>query len=1217
MVSLRARALGSVSVIALTVCVSIPAQPAAAACVDQANDDVVCSGTTAPGTDKPLPAGSALFNQAGAATTFTGAGINSGADNQAVVNLGDGIPKPDIYSGEPTYADLLSNAQAGATGNGGTINSAISLGGDTDHLVNFGAITGAVDMGSGNDEVFLGKGSTLNGGLSMGDGNDFVYAAGTVDTVDLGNGSENWLVVGGAASGLTDALAQDIPNIGQMNDDAPTMAPVLLGLTATPTATGHVTGGVTGGNDRDEVYNLGTIDGGVNLGAGDGFVYNAGALNGTVDLSQAGTSNDIAAEVLNFGTITGDVRMAGGESIFFNLAAVPDLLAGITADNVPMDQDPLVDVMLLSEPAGTLSGTVNGSIISGTGQFEVFNLGTVTGVVDGRVGTKGMLVVNRGLIDASGAGNVAVLGQSNAVATQWHTPEDEVVNVGTITGDVQLGDQDNIFVNGQRTATFRDAYVAVVGSDGSGGDDTAIRAMFNTAQDLSKGGVLTGSYTGGTGEDTVANFGRITGTVTTGAGNDLVANAGEIGGAVDLGAGDDEYVHGYGSSVPGVDGNTGRDTLTVAGPGGTVDLSLFSNFEVYNVGAGWQTAQVDFSGTNDARTVDLSSTVTGAVTMGGGDDTVGLKDGASIGGPIDGGHGTNTLNLQGGGEINTEIKNFATLKLEDPAPQPSKRWKLNGKVTVDKAEINAGGLAVNGTMTTTGGVTVGGNGILGGSGTIVGDITDRGRLAPGNSIGTITNTGNYTKSGVYEVEIDPNGTSDKLSVTGTLTIDPAATVFVTAETPTGATTKKTWTAADFQDTTTYTIAQAGAVTGTFASVTDDFLFLNPALSYNGTTVTLTMEKIADIREVVPGIASDRANAVNELLQSGVAPGFLEARSGDEKTWNGESAAVAVSASGQATGQFTGAMGAASASGRAAGAGAGVNTGDVMAAEDGGIFRSGSLWLAGLGSWGEVDGDASAAGYGSRTWGLSAGADTPVTDDLLVGVALGYAGTNVDSDLAGTETDVDSYQLGIYGTWTQGPWYANGTVFYGRHAYDSERLVVSGGNAQTASADYNANEYGAGVEVGRTFAASGLEVQPYAGLDVSLLDRESFTESGLTGALAGADLAFDSETYTTGRASAGLRVAYPYTSQGGWRVVPTAEVGVAHRFGDTDGSATARFTGGTTDFTVSGPDVNNTVGVLGLGLSTNSDSMGLFVDYGGEFNAEQTQHTVNGGIVFRW
>jgi uncharacterized protein with beta-barrel porin domain len=54
---------------------------------------------------------------------------------------------------------------------------------------------------------------------------------------------------------------------------------------------------------------------------------------------------------------------------------------------------------------------------------------------------------------------------------------------------------------------------------------------------------------------------------------------------------------------------------------------------------------------------------------------------------------------------------------------------------------------------------------------IIGNVTNYGKVAPGNSIGVITITGNYTQNpgSVYEVETDTQGQSDKLVVTGTAT----------------------------------------------------------------------------------------------------------------------------------------------------------------------------------------------------------------------------------------------------------------------------------------------------------------------------------------------------------------------------------------------------------------------------------------------------------------
>jgi uncharacterized protein with beta-barrel porin domain len=59
------------------------------------------------------------------------------------------------------------------------------------------------------------------------------------------------------------------------------------------------------------------------------------------------------------------------------------------------------------------------------------------------------------------------------------------------------------------------------------------------------------------------------------------------------------------------------------------------------------------------------------------------------------------------------------------------------------ATVQSGLLSVNG-MLTSPTVTVNAGATLGGTGTIVGNVVNNGTVAPGNSIGTLNITGNYT-----------------------------------------------------------------------------------------------------------------------------------------------------------------------------------------------------------------------------------------------------------------------------------------------------------------------------------------------------------------------------------------------------------------------------------------------------------------------------------------
>jgi autotransporter-associated beta strand protein len=89
--------------------------------------------------------------------------------------------------------------------------------------------------------------------------------------------------------------------------------------------------------------------------------------------------------------------------------------------------------------------------------------------------------------------------------------------------------------------------------------------------------------------------------------------------------------------------------------------------------------------------------------------------------------------------------------------------------------VSAGALlAMNttGSATGTGSVTIGAGGTLGGIGSIQGNVNNSGAVAPGNSVGTLRLSTNYTQTsgGVLDIELDSPSSYDKLAVTGNATL---------------------------------------------------------------------------------------------------------------------------------------------------------------------------------------------------------------------------------------------------------------------------------------------------------------------------------------------------------------------------------------------------------------------------------------------------------------
>jgi hypothetical protein len=130
-------------------------------------------------------------------------------------------------------------------------------------------------------------------------------------------------------------------------------------------------------------------------------------------------------------------------------------------------------------------------------------------------------------------------------------------------------------------------------------------------------------------------------------------------------------------------------------------------------------------------------------------------------------------------------------------------------------------LFVNGSKTGTGAVSVGTGTTLGGGGSIAGDIVNSGTIAPGNSVGTLTATGNVTMNPNSHLAIDLNGVvADKLAVGGTLNLSNVDSLDVT-----GAGQGLSW-----------VIATYGTLTGTFNNIPAGYtVTYGPA---NNGTITL-------------------------------------------------------------------------------------------------------------------------------------------------------------------------------------------------------------------------------------------------------------------------------------------------------------------------------------------------------------------------------------------
>jgi outer membrane lipase/esterase len=151
------------------------------------------------------------------------------------------------------------------------------------------------------------------------------------------------------------------------------------------------------------------------------------------------------------------------------------------------------------------------------------------------------------------------------------------------------------------------------------------------------------------------------------------------------------------------------------------------------------------------------------------------------------------------------------------------------------------------------------------------------------------------------------------------------------------------------------------------------------------------------------------------------------------------------------------------------------------------FVNGNVMLADLDSTADV----SHSSY--TTGGVTMGADYRLDRHWIVGALFGYNHTDADLDNEGSTATVDTYSPGIYATYADHGWYANGLFNYGYNSYTENRNIIFPGTDRTAIGGPQGSQYSTDLDGGYEFHLGSLTVGPSAGLNYVHLDINSFNE----------------------------------------------------------------------------------------------------------------------------
>ncbi|QNK01847.1 autotransporter-associated beta strand repeat-containing protein [Dyella telluris] len=1158
--------------------------------------------------------------------SFDIAGTSSGA---SIVSLdGNGSVKLGQHSLTLSAANGSFGGVIGGTGG-------VDLAGGTETLTGTNAYTGATTISGGT--------LALSGSGSIASSSGVNVASGA--TFDISGTSSGASVASLGGNGAV--------NLGQQS----------LTLTQANGSFGGVVGGaggltLQGGNEifsgtntyaGSTAINAGTLalsgtgsiadSSGVNV-AGGAFFDIAGTSSGTSVTSLTGNGNvTLGTQRLTIthasGSFDGVITGTGGLS-------VQDGSAVLTATN-----------------------TYTGNTIVGSGATLTLGNGGATGSVAGDVTDNGALVFNRsnaasfvGVV--SGAGSLTQAGSGTLTLTGINTYTGATaINAGTLalSGNGSIAGSSSVNVaNGASfdiSGTTQGASVASL--DGNGHVALGQQSLTLTQASGSFGGVIAGAgelvLAGGT--ETLTGANAYTGATTINGGTLALSGSGSVAGSsgVSVASGATLDISGTssGASITSLDGNgnvaLGQQSLTLTQAGGSFNgviagaggLTLQSGIEVLtgaNTYAGATTIahgailQIGNGGTTGAIAGNVADN--GTLIFARSDDTTFSAVIAGSGSLVQNGSGTLTLaganNYSGGTLINAGMLKGDASSLQgnivdngnlqfDQESDGIYAGVLSGQGGFTKS--GSGTLIMNGQSTFSGithvaagtleigdaatpGATLGGQvdvdsaGTLRGHGTINGNVLNDGVVRPGGSVGTLTINGNYTQGSTGQLMIDTSadGTGSRLVVNGSVALAGSALLILPSS--------------DWKANTNYELlTSTGGISGQFASVTSNFAFVNPTLSYGSNQIGLVLARNNVAFPTVAGTGNAKAvaAAVESLgagqpvydgvvtLDSATAAKAFEQLQGDIHA----STRTAIQENDRYVRDAIGAH----LSGVASGADG------HSASNEAGV----SAWTSAWGHWGSHDGNDTAAQLDSNGSGLVVGADLGVAGDSRVGTLLGTGqGTARSATPYTSAHHLDTY-AGLYGDTKLGAVRLQGGAVYGWQKVNASRTLDFGNLNGSADSRYNANTAQAVVDASYEFAVGRSTVAPFVNVAYDHLSTDAFHENGSAAAL---NVAGDDSAVTV--STLGVRGSFQLDDRGGLHA--NVSMGWQHASGDVTPVANERFVAGGNAFSVYGVPAAKNAAALSGGISFQvTPSVTVDATYSGQFGTGVTDQAARMSLTW--
>ncbi len=254
------------------------------------------------------------------------------------------------------------------------------------------------------------------------------------------------------------------------------------------------------------------------------------------------------------------------------------------------------------------------------------------------------------------------------------------------------------------------------------------------------------------------------------------------------------------------------------------------------------------------------------------------------------------------------------------------------------------------------------------------------------------------------------------------------------------------------------------------------------------------------------------------------------------------------------------------------------------------------------------------GYKFTSAGMTIGVDYRFTKNLAAGILLGYTGSRANVDDNDSKVTMDGYTLGLYGTWYAKGFFIDGQASYGWADYKNTRRIVFPGIDRTATSRPAGRQLNLYSATGYEFNLGKWSLVPSVSLQYINLAINSFTETG-AGSL---NLATDRQNTESLLGNIGGRVYYTFDT-GKSLIMPGILVSYGHEFLRGNYTVTSRLAQGSSYFDIENAPVDRNFLSCGAGISMFLQNGASFhVGYDARIGTDNyIAHSLSGALRFRF